>query len=1347
MLPLLIFAALVNEGPSEPREVDFAREVRPILSDKCFTCHGPDLAARKAELRLDTRAGALKGGRSGFPAVVPGDREESELWAMITSEFTSERMPPEEGGKELSADELETLGLWIDQGAEWAEHWAFVAPARAEPAPLSGDEWSQGPVDQLLLERMRQEGFEPEAPASKAKLLRRASFDLTGVPPTLEELDVFLADDTEGAWGRALDRLFASPRYGEHMGRYWLDAARYGDTHGLHLDSLRTMWLYREWVIKAFNENKPFDEFTIEQLAGDLLEDPTEEQLVATGFNRCNVTTAEGGLIAEEYLVHYAFDRVDTTSTVWMGLTMRCAKCHDHKFDPFSQKEYYEMLAFFRGLAEEASDGNAIIAQPAIQAATPEQKAHYQQLEMVAATLTAELNGPLPEIDGAQGDWEAERSAFLDEAWQTLTPTELSSEMGATLTALEGGLVQVTGENPEKDVHELTFSTALEGVRTLHFEGLPDEANAAGGLGRSVNGNVVMTGFELEAAPLDPLAGYEPVNISSVRTSFSQASFPVANVLTPGGETGWAIHPNVSQAHELIFVLEEPLVHEGGARLRLRVRYESVHARHVISRFRVSVAAMPEMFPAEQGPWFQAGPFFTATAVEAKESAFIDPADGLNFSARREVEAAPEEVRGAVAWVDDEQGNGGTTEGLWDYVTVAEGAPVHSGETSRRQEGDGIVQHFFHGASRPLYLSEGDHLYAWVHLDPEDPPQEIMLQFHVVGHGNWEHRAKWGADKIEWGGGVGADVEAHRQKGALPPAGEWVRLTVDPSEVGLGPGHAIDGIAFTQFGGVAHWDDAGVETDAPSLAFEPSLWRRVAHEDGVIQRYEQKIGAVYLARTIDVTNPREHEVRLGSDDGIWVWLNGREVHANDVARGVMADQDSLTLELIEGRNELLIKVVNGGGGFGSYYHLASEETQGETAALVQALKTPAEERDESQALALRDHFRATTSPTWRELRGVAEAAVSERDSYKAGFAQTMIMRERPEPRPTHLLMRGQYDQPAEQVYPGVPAVFPDLVEAEAPNRLALAKWLVDPAHPLTARVMVNRLWQQLFGTGIVKTSGDFGFQGEWPSHPELLDWLAVEFVESGWDIQHILRVIMSSAAYQQDSRVSPGKHALDPENRLIARGPNHRLDAEVIRDSALFHSGLLVERIGGASVKPYQPAGIWKAVGYTSSNTANFKQDSGDALYRRSLYTFWKRTAPPPALSTFDAPSREECCVKRERTNTPLQALVLLNDVQHVEAARAFAERLLLMDESDEDRLGRAFRMATSRPATSEEVEILATLLYAQRAVYIEDAEAAKALIEVGDSAPAEGIDPSVLAAWTVVSSAVLNLHEAITKG
>jgi hypothetical protein len=418
----------------------------------------------------------------------------------------------------------------------------------------------------------------------------------------------------EGAWDRALERLFSSPRYGEHMARYWLDAARYGDTHGLHLDSIRSMWLYREWVIGAFNENKPFDEFTIEQLAGDLLEDPTDEQLVATGFNRCNVTTAEGGLIAEEYLVHYAFDRVDTTSTVWMGLTMRCAKCHEHKFDPFSQKEYYEMIAFFRGLAEEASDGNAIIAQPAIQAATPEQRARFQELEVTAAALSEELNGPLPEIDAQQGAWEVERATFLEDAWHTLAPVELSSAMGSSLSLAEDGVVQVSGESPASDVHELVYATELEGIRSLHFEGLPDPANVAGGLGRSVNANIVMTGFEVEAAPMDPSAEFQPVAIAGVKTSFSQAKFPVSNVLVEGAGTGWAILPKVSDTHEVIFTLTEPITHEGGSRLRVRARYESVHAKHVISRFRLSAAAMPEMLPAEQGAWMQAGPFFTATA-------------------------------------------------------------------------------------------------------------------------------------------------------------------------------------------------------------------------------------------------------------------------------------------------------------------------------------------------------------------------------------------------------------------------------------------------------------------------------------------------------------------------------------------------------------------------------------------------------------------------------------------------------------------------------------------------------------------------------------------------------------
>jgi hypothetical protein len=1345
MFSILLCAALFAAETGDEGEVNFARDVRPILSDKCFACHGPDQAARKSELRLDTREGALKGGRSGFPALTPGDRDESELWAMVSSEFDEERMPPLDGGKELSSDELETLGRWIDQGAPWAEHWSFLPPKRSTPERLNDDSWSRGPIDGFLLGEMRKVGFEPEPPASKEKLLRRASFDLTGLPPTIEELDLFLNDPNPSAWDLALERLFASPRYGEHMARYWLDAARYGDTHGLHLDSIRSMWLYREWVISAFNQNKPFDEFTVEQLAGDLLENPTEAQLVATGFNRCNVTTAEGGLIAEEYLVHYAFDRVDTTSTVWMGMTMRCAKCHEHKFDPFSQKEYYEMMAFFRGLAEEASDGNAIIAAPAIQAATSEQKTRYAELEETATRLGEELNGPLPEVDALQASWELERGAVLAEAWQTLSPIELSSNMGSSLAVESDGVVQISGENPATDVHELIYATALEGVRSLHFEGLPDPGNVAGGLGRSVNGNVVMTGFEVEAAPMDPSVDFESVAISSVKTSFSQATFPVANVLLQGAETGWAILPKVSDQHELSFVLEEPIQYAGGARLRVRVRYESVHAKHVISRFRLSAAAMPEMFPAEQGPWMQAGPFFTATAAEAKETSFVDPGALVDAEARLDAEGEEDEERASVSWADDDQPNGGTTEGAWVFVGEAEGAPVHSGVNSRRQEGTGMVQHYFHNATRSAYLGSRDLFYAWVYLDAENPPEEIMLQFNVGG--SWEHRAKWGADKITWGGGANADVAAHRQMGELPALGEWVRLLVDPAEVGISAGDTVAGMAFTQFGGLAHWDVGGIETDTPSLVFKPWLWTRVAHVDGVIQSFEQKVGAVYLARTIQAASSRKYEVRLGSDDAIWVWLNGVQVHANDVARGVAADQDSLSLDLLEGQNDLLIKVVNSGGAFGSYYRLADEEVSAESAELVRALLQPEAARSEALQLVLRDHYRATTSAGWRGLKAEAITAAMTRDDYEAGFAQTMIMRERPNPRPTHMLMRGQYDQPGEEVQSGVPAIFPELSEGATADRLGLAKWLVGPSHPLTSRVMVNRLWQQLFGTGIVKTSEDFGVQGEWPSHPELLDWLAVEFIESGWDIQHMLQLMMSSAAYRQDSRVDPAKQKYDPENRLVARGPNHRLDAEVIRDGALAISGLLVEKLGGESVKPYQPLGIWKAVGYTSSNTANFKQDAGDALYRRSLYTFWKRTAPPPTLSSFDAPSREESCVRRERTNTPLQALVLLNDVQHVEAARVFAAQLLDFEGGESSRLERAFRMVTSRLPSTEEVEILAGLLSDQREYYEANPEAAKELASVGDSALADRHEHSAIASWTVVASAVLNLHEAITKG
>ncbi|HEX6985849.1 MAG TPA: DUF1549 and DUF1553 domain-containing protein, partial [Planctomycetaceae bacterium] len=854
---------------------------------------------------------------------------------------------------------------------------------------------------------------------------------LTGLPPTPGEVDARLADGSPDAYERAVERLLGSPRYGEHQARYWLDAARYGDTHGLHLDNLRSMFPYREWVIRAFNANKPFDEFTVEQLAGDLLPNPTPDQIVATGFNRCNVTTSEGGAIDEEFRVRYAVDRTETVGTVWMGLTVGCAVCHDHKYDPITQKEFYGLFAYYNSTADPAMDGNALLPPPSVKVPTPLQQERKASLE---GSIAAE-----------------------EQAWR---------EFVASLPY---------GETPTAD---------------------------------------------------------------------------------------------------------------------------------------------PSALPPER-----------------EEFVWID--DALPPNAKPE--ASGDEYASGWRWV-----------GPPDH-------PVFSGTaaTIRQARANRVAQHFFTGAD-PLTIAEGDVLFAHVYIDPAAPPKQIMLQFN---DGTWEHRAYWGEESFIKFGSDGTPGKL--RVGDLPAAGQWVRLEVPAASVGLAAGAKLNGWAFTQAGGTVYWDKAGVVTaNAARLAAAKAL-------------------AAWEAAVAPVADKLPEPVR---------------------AVLAVAEKDRTA----EQRDALL-----------HYFESAVHDR-------------------------LRERLAAHES-TLATLRG--ELAKLENE-----IPSTLVMKDADQMREAFVLVRGEYDKHGEPVKPGVPAALPPLPADAPPNRLALANWLVNPGHPLTARVTVNRIWQQYFGTGLVETAGDFGAQGEWPSHPALLDWLAVEFVESGWDVKHLHRLIVTSATYRQSSTATPEKLAADPANRLLSRGPRFRLDAEVLRDSALAAGGLLVEKIGGESVKPYQPPGLWEAVGFTSSNTVNFVQDHGEKLYRRGLYTFWKRTAPPPMLQTFDAPTREQCVVRRPRTNTPLQALALMNDVQLVEAARHLAERMMKEGGGPAERLAYGFRLVTSRAPLPQEVDVLVRNYEGHLAHYRSDADAAAKLLAVGESPRDASLDPAEHAAMTMAANLILNLDEAVTK-
>lgn len=1025
-----LVVALILTGfaarPAAAAKVDFNREIRPILSDSCYACHGPDADKRKAGLRFDLKESALAKLKSDSFAIVPGHPEKSTLVERLVTQDEDERMPPLKTGKHLTPAQIDLLRRWISEGAEWQGHWSFSKPERPPLPAVKNPRWAMNPIDRFTLARLEKENLQPAPRANRATLLRRVTFDLTGLPPTPAEVDAFLGDRQPGAYQRVVDRLLASPRYGEHEARYWLDAARYGDTHGLHLDNERSMWPYRDWVVGAFNRNERFDQFTIEQLAGDLLPYATREQKVASGFNRCNVTTSEGGAIDEEFYVRYAVDRTETTGVVWMGLTFGCAVCHDHKFDPISQKEFFQFYAFFNNLNEKAMDGNISLPPPVMKLPTAEQQTKQAQLR---------------------------------------------DDLASAETQIREAAVKINYTDPE---------------------------------GKSV-------------AATNP-----PADFVWVEDDFPRGSKAEAN-----GEAG------------------------------------------------------------------------------------------------------------ALKWV--------------------EGEKVHSGKRAISRKDKGLAQDVFTQASPPLIVGKEDKLFAHVYLDPADPPKAIMLQYHTS---EWLHRANWGdEDAIPYGD---KGTSKKLLLGALPKAGEWVRLEVDAAKLDLKPGAKVDGLAFTQFGGTVYWDRAGIFTTTPQ---------------------EDLSSVSQLA-----------------------W------EAQEKAR----EKKDLPKEVAE------------------------------------ALKADAEKRTDAQKQRLREYYLANiyapARATFAPLLKARNALQKQRDELENSIVATMVSEDREQTREAFLLKRGQYDQPGDPVARAVPAVLPPLPASQTTNRLDFARWLVSPEHPLTARVTVNRFWQQFFGTGIVKTSGDFGAQGEWPSHPELLDWLATEFIGSGWNVKHLLRLIVTSATYRQSSVVTEELLRVDPQNRLLARGPRFRLDAEEIRDNALYVSGLLIEKLGGKGVRPYQPSGIWEAVGYTSSNTAKFEQDHGEALYRRSLYNFWKRTAPPPYLTTFDAPSREKYCTRRERTDTPLQALVTMNDPAYVEAARHLGVRMIQHKKTAKERLAFGFRLLTARQPTSSELSTLQSALEKFEAKYEQDQEAAKKLISVGESPANAKLNPAEQAAYTMIASLLLNLDETLNK-
>ena len=1019
--------------------VQFNRDIRPIFSDTCYACHGPDENKIKGKLRLDSLEAARKGGKSGEPAILPGHPEKSEVMKRLRTDDADDHMPPAEFHKVLSKDQIALVERWIKEGAEYQGHWAFQIPVKpAVPTiPAGGNA-----IDAFLTQGLAAKGLKPNGDAPKATLLRRAALDLTGLPPSDADLQAYLADSSPEAWSKALDRLLASTHYGENMAMQWLDFARYADSNGFQSDTQRTMWPYRDWVIKAFNDNKPFDAFTVEQLAGDLLPNPSRDQIVATAFNRNHRLNGEGGRIVEEWFAENVIDRIETTGSTWMGLTMNCCRCHDHKYDPISQKEFYQFFAYFNSIDESGvlvdvrsggptrPRGNTppLLSLPTVE----EQK----QIDATSAALAA-ADAALKAIPTSQPEllakWlERQRAAFSKEgiAWQPLTDEKVTAKEKASFKRLEDGSWLVSGGTAAKETYVVEAPLAAGLLTAVRLEALPDDSQPNKSLGRAFNGNFVLSAFEVRLRTADGKTSTLP--LVKAEADYDQPGWSIAKLgpapMTKGkakkadsSKAGWAIGGNLPEnrvARKAIFTVA-PTTIPAGAKLILVMRHEAV-AQHSIGRFRLNVSGQdPKLLSLK-----------TDAASEAARRLFAKPAAQITPADKKSLEK----------------------------------------------------------------------LFA----DSPEHPRSVAT-------------AKVTAAKLAADTAIGAPVTV------------------------------------------------------------------------------------------------------------------------------------------------------------------------------------------------------------------------------------MVMKELPKPRDAFVLLRGEYDKVGPKVERALFRALPPMPAGEPNNRLGFARWLTSGTHPLTGRIWVNRAWERLFGIGIVKTSENFGSQAEWPSNPELLDWLAVEFVDRKWDMKAMYKLIMMSSAYRRSAAVTPEMLEKDPDNRLLARGPRFRLPAEVIRDQALWTAGLLVDKQGGPSVKPYMPEAVWDETS-VYGDMRNYKADMGEGLWRRSLYTIWKRTAAPPTMLLFDSPGREVCTVKRSRSNTPMQALSLLNEVTFVEAARKLAEQSLRQPGDNDAKLAWTFRKVVRREATSAELAVLRQGLEKRLATYAADATLAPKLLAQGLSPAATDLDRNQLAAWTATANILLNLDETVTR-
>lgn len=1172
-------------------EVDYNRDVRPILANHCFKCHGPDDATRESGLRLDERASAVGSeSASGLAAIVSGSPDESELIRRILSDDAAEMMPPPAANKTLSAEKQDVLRRWIAEGAHYAPHWAFVPPVEPALPQVQLANWPRNPIDSFVLARLEAEQLKPSPEADRYTLARRVYLDLIGLPPTLEEADAFVFDSSPDAYEKLVDRLLASPHYGERWARLWLDLARYADTNGYEKDRPRSIWPYRDWVINALNADLPFDQFTVEQLAGDMLPGATLQQRVATGFHRNTMLNEEGGIDPLEFRFHAMVDRVATTGTVWLGLTTGCAQCHTHKFDPITHRDYYQLMAFLDNAYE-----------PEIDVPTATQLAQHRELDQQIATLTANL----PERFPPAGEVE----------WTFVRPTQTTTKSGATAEVLDDSSLRFSGKVAPEDAYTLSFDAPLDGVAALRLEVLPDDSLPHRGPGRAENGNFVLSEVVLTALASEADSPAQSIPLAWAEVDFAQGGFPAEKMLDGDGKTGWAIDGpgDWHIARTATFRLDEPLPSSGApARWTLRLD-QNYGGQHLIGRLRISVgkhtngdATIADRRREHRDTKYQA--WLAAQSARA-----------VRWTTLRPIEATSNLPRLTVQDDDSVFSSGDQTKAdtyRLAFVDVPQRITAIRLETltDERLPKNGPGRVYYEGPFGDFFLSE-------FNLSADGNPVKFAVASQSYASGNLT---------------AAAAIDGDQQSG-------W------SINGGQGRSHAA------------------VFTLAEPLAGAKALEINLLCE----KYYSAGIGRFRISVTDD----------------------SRPIEASPLP-----------------------------------------------AALEAALLKPEAERTDAERAGLLAEFCAT-APELALARSEIERLRGELPTY----ATTLAMSERPadEPRPTHRHHRGEYQQPKELVSAELPSMFAPLPSDVPHNRLSFARWLVGPDNPLTARVTVNRQWAALFGRGLVRTTEDFGHQGDPPSHPDLLDWLAIELVRGNWSLKSIHRLMVTSATYRQDASASPELVTRDAENRLLARGPRRRLEAEQLRDSALRAANLLSAKMFGPSVFPPQPAGVTTEGAY---GQLSWKTSEGEDRYRRGLYTYMKRTAPFAMSLTFDGPSGEACVARRETSNTPLQALTLLNDVVFVEAAQALGRELASDGEStSSERVQQLFRRCLTRPPENDERELLVAYYIEQRA-RLAAGEVNAAQVVGADEKEATSEETIERAAWTLVARAVMNLDEAVTK-